>query len=78
VLADKHHAIHREFVSRSVRASAMVGESHRGCDPRSRLRSVRPIWSEERDEIHGWIMVRAVPSVHEEAIDDMLGMRVLK
>ena len=79
VLADQHHAVHGQFAAaeRQRFGDGRI-DLHAGRRAaRSRLRSsLSDLVDVERHQIHGRMMMRAVPAVAvEKAVDDVLGVR---
>src|SRR6185437_8714699 len=81
VFADNHYSIDRELASaQSERFGNGGTEFHPGETLSSFVAQVvrRRLIDVERNKVHGWVMVGSVPSIaFEEAVDDMLGMRIL-
>ena len=80
MFADNHDSIDRELApAQSERFGNGGTDFHPGETLSSFAAQVvgRCLIDIERNKVHGWMMVGSVPSIaFEEAIDDMLGMRI--
>ena len=84
VLADNDDAIHREFAGA---ARQRFGDGGIDFIAGKRWRDRRQVFAEvpwslidvERNQVHRWMMVHAVPAVaFQEAVDDVLAVRKLR